>query len=93
MAYDEHVAILKKGVEAWNAWRNESSKEVWRSEMGASVRVDVDPDLRKADLAGAYLSGANLSDANLSAADLSDADLIDADLSSIYLTVVPCIPY
>ena len=24
MANEEHVAILKKGVEAWNAWRDEN---------------------------------------------------------------------
>jgi hypothetical protein len=24
MANDEHVAILKKGVDAWNAWRDEN---------------------------------------------------------------------
>jgi hypothetical protein len=24
MANDEHVAILKKGVDAWNAWRREN---------------------------------------------------------------------
>jgi len=24
MANDEHVAILKKGVAAWNAWRDEN---------------------------------------------------------------------
>ena len=24
MANDEHVALLKKGVDAWNAWRDES---------------------------------------------------------------------
>jgi uncharacterized protein YjbI with pentapeptide repeats len=24
MANDEHVAMLKKGVDAWNAWRDEN---------------------------------------------------------------------
>jgi hypothetical protein len=44
MANDEHVALLKKGVEAWNAWRDENAK--------------LRPDLSKADLKEAYLPGA-----------------------------------
>jgi hypothetical protein len=39
MANDEHVAMLKKGVAAWNAWRDEN--------------LDILPDLRGADLSGA----------------------------------------
>ena len=27
MANDEHVAMLKKGVDAWNAWRGEIQPE------------------------------------------------------------------
>jgi hypothetical protein len=41
MANDEHVAILKHGVDAWNAWRDEN----------ANIR----PDLRQADLREANL--------------------------------------
>src|SRR5215472_18672437 len=33
MANDEHVAMLKKGVRAWNEWRDENPNVVtWRSE-------------------------------------------------------------
>src|SRR5215469_3139211 len=46
MANDEHVALLKKGVAAWNAWRDENR--------------DIMPDLREADLRAANLSGAHL---------------------------------
>jgi hypothetical protein len=45
MANDEHVALLKKGAAAWNAWRNENP--------------DICPDLSYADLKGANLVGAN----------------------------------
>jgi uncharacterized protein YjbI with pentapeptide repeats len=88
MANEEHIKILKQGVDEWNAWR--SSKSLFR------------PDLSGADLSGAYLSGADLSDANLrdanlrrprghllgtflSRAHLSRADLSRADLSGAHL--------
>jgi hypothetical protein len=80
MANDEHVAMLKKGVDAWNAWRNQNP--------------DIRPDLAGASLSEANLSGvdstkhdlrgavgANLSDAILSGADLTKADLRGADLT------------
>src|SRR5262249_49720425 len=66
MANDEHVALLKKGGVAWNAWRCENP--------------DIRPDLSKADLSGAYLSGAYLDGAKLTGADLSKANLSGADL-------------
>jgi hypothetical protein len=72
MANDEHVAMLKKGVDAWNKWRDEN----------ANIR----PDLSGADLRGADLSGANLSEADLSMADLIEANLFGADLSGAYLS-------
>jgi Pentapeptide repeats (8 copies) len=67
MANDEHVAILKKGVDAWNKWRGENP--------------DTLPDLSKADLSNARLNGAKLSFANLSGANLFEAWLGEADLS------------
>jgi hypothetical protein len=42
MANDEHVAILKKGVAAWNAWRDENPDK---------------PDLSKPDLTRGPTSG------------------------------------
>ena len=51
MAKDEHVALLKKGVETWNAWRDQNP--------------DIVPDLRRAELKGAILRGADLVSANL----------------------------
>lgn len=71
MANDEHVELLKKGVDAWNEWRNENR--------------NICPDLSGAHIGRAYLIRANLSRANLSGAYLSEAYLIEADLSEAYL--------
>jgi uncharacterized protein YjbI with pentapeptide repeats len=54
MADEEHLAILRRGVQAWNAWRAE--------------RDDMVPDLIGADLAGADLGGVHLSQGRLSKA-------------------------
>ncbi len=66
MADPVHVALLKRGVEEWNAWRRE--------------HPDVQPDLRGADLTGANLREANLRRAQLRGANLRVADLREADL-------------
>jgi uncharacterized protein YjbI with pentapeptide repeats len=66
MAKDEQVALLKKGVDAWNAWRDEN----------ANIR----PDLRKVNLSRANLRKSDLSEANFSWADLGEADLREANL-------------
>jgi uncharacterized protein YjbI with pentapeptide repeats len=63
MANDEHVAILKKGVDAWNAWRDEnplSRADLLRANLSRA-------NLREADLFVANLSGANLRGADLEA--------------------------
>jgi uncharacterized protein YjbI with pentapeptide repeats len=88
MANDEHVALLKQGVAAWNAWRDEHRYIV--------------PDLSDADLSGANLSKvasklsgyigelggmANLCGVNLGMATLARADLTGADLTGAALTL------
>jgi hypothetical protein len=82
MANQEHLDILKQGVEAWNAWRMKNPK--------------IEPDLDGADLKGANLTGAilahaclisaNLFRVNLTGAYLYDADLTRADLTFADLT-------
>ena len=72
MANPEHLAKLKAGVEAWNAWRLENPGEM--------------PDLIRANLTKANLSKADLSFADLSKANLSRARLEDADLSNANLS-------
>ncbi len=71
MADEEHLAILEKGVEAWNRWREENPR--------------IRPDLSGANLRGANLNGANLSYANLNRAELSGADLSIANLFGMYI--------
>jgi hypothetical protein len=70
MANDKHVAILKKGGDAWNAWRRENH----------DMRLVTMANLFRADLTGANLSGANLIEAYLFNADLYKADLSRASL-------------
>ncbi len=72
MANEEHLAILKQGVEAWNEWRE--------------LNKDVRPELANAELGRANLRGANLSDADLGSALLiasifNSANLAGADFS------------
>jgi uncharacterized protein YjbI with pentapeptide repeats len=71
MANDEHVALLKQGVDTWNAWRDENP--------------DVQPDLNGANLRGANLRGANLRGATLGMANLIRADLGGATLNGANL--------
>ncbi|TFH25440.1 pentapeptide repeat-containing protein, partial [Candidatus Bathyarchaeota archaeon] len=61
MADENHIAILKKGVDIWNKWRKE--KPSIQPDLSGAV-------LREANLGRANLSGADLSGANLSGAVL-----------------------
>src|SRR5258708_26999790 len=77
MADQQHLAVLKQGVAAWNAWRRQYP-EIHPDLSGA--------DLSEADLSGADLRHANLMRANLSHAYLSEASLDQANLSEADLT-------
>jgi TIR domain/Pentapeptide repeats (8 copies) len=86
MANPEHVAQLKKGVDAWNQWRWENSETKPNLYKVRLIRVDLSgANLSGADLNEAILGGANLSFANLSNADLSNANLSFADLRNANL--------
>lgn len=91
MANEEHLAILRQGVEVWNAWRTEnawialdlrgaelSGMDLWRVNL-------TNVDLRESILYGTNLSEANLSGTNLREADLSEANLYRVDLSQAHL--------
>src|SRR5689334_19727659 len=76
MANEEHLAILRQGVEAWNEWRK--------------ANPDVRPDLTLTNLSEANLFKANLSEADLQnthlvKADLRGANLTKADLGGVLL--------
>ncbi len=58
MANEEHVALLRQGVETWNTWRRTYSDEFQP------------PDLAEADLHGMDLDGADLHEVYLIGADL-----------------------
>ena len=70
MANQEHLDILKQGVDAWNEWKRQ--------------HPDIEPDLSDADLSetqlvlltGGDVIGIDLSGANLSGAILWGADLL-----------------
>ncbi len=79
MANEEHLALLKQGIEVWNKWRDENPE----------IRPNLkDADLRNADLRNANLIEANLIEANLYGADLRWATLADADLRNANLEAV-----
>src|SRR5215510_7123821 len=67
MANDEHVALLKQGMAAWNAWR--------------AANPDIRPDLSGANLTGARLPEVDLSRAHLDWSNRSGAVLYKANLS------------
>jgi hypothetical protein len=96
MANDEHVALLKQGVAAWNVWRRDNPG-IRPDFSGADLRgVNLTPaddvgfsvaDLRGAnfsgaDLRGAYLIGANFGGADLSRVNLSGAEACVANFSN-----------
>ncbi len=72
MADPEQLALLKQGVDVWNAWRQEKNWEII-------------PDLRQADLQEADFRGADLFGTSLEEANLQGAILIDANFSRAIL--------
>lgn len=87
MANEEHVALLRQGVETWNTWRRTYSGKFPPDLAGTDLHgMDLDgADLHEVylidtDLHGGILSGANLRYADLSGANLHGADLNGADL-------------
>jgi len=71
MANEEHLAILKKGVNSWNEWRK--------------LNRSVGPQLGDAELVGMNLCGADFSEANLPRANLTRAVLDGANLTKASL--------
>lgn len=95
MADPEHLAILKQGVEAWNAWRERSGlrPELRGADLSGRVLPKIDlgtarlrkANLRKANFREAKFRRATFYKANLSGADLRGANLRRADLTKANL--------
>jgi hypothetical protein len=75
MANAEHLAILRKGVSAWNAWRQQNSQSP--------------VDLSGVDLSHVDLSGFNLRHANLASADLSHSIIDETGFTYTLRTEIP----
>jgi hypothetical protein len=96
MADQEQVAILKRGVDVWNAWRAKhpeitpdlsgakySNSNFFRANFKGAKLADV--EFGRAVLSGADFEGADLSRASLYNADLSHANLRGANLHDVNL--------
>ena len=92
----EHLAKLKEGVQAWNAWRDwqpATTPELQGAKLRgvnlerANLRLAIleGVDLEGANLGGADLLRANLAEANLEGADLGGARLEEADMANATL--------
>lgn len=82
MADEEHLSLIRQGVEVWNQWR-EDNPITYPQLSGANLR---EANLREAKLHGANLNLANLIWANLPWADLRWADLSGAKLNQADLS-------
>lgn len=91
MANEEHLALLKKGVEDWNQWREKnpeiqpdlSAAKLDEEDLGGVNFMEADLhscNLSRANLMGANLRFCNLSKANLSETYLSNTDFFEANL-------------
>jgi hypothetical protein len=87
MANDEQLALLLKGVDIWNGWRDDYPDEEINL-MGADLRGAelMYANLSQVSLYNANLSNAKLSNANLMGANLFNANLSGADLSNAKLS-------
>jgi len=77
MANQEHLDILRQGVEVWNKWREENPSiqpNLHEADIGNAY-------LREANLNGADFSKANLREANFNRAALAEANFTDANLT------------
>ncbi|MHC5863033.1 pentapeptide repeat-containing protein [Nostoc sp.] len=76
MANEEHLAILKEGVEIWNEWRQSNLNIIPDLSQANLSRIE----LVKINFQQCYLQGCNFDQTNLTYANLSNANLINANL-------------
>jgi uncharacterized protein YjbI with pentapeptide repeats len=72
MANEEHINLIKQGVDAWNAWREKNP--------------EIHPDLSQMDLRGSKLQKINFSRSNLRECKLQFSNLASANLEGANLT-------
>jgi uncharacterized protein YjbI with pentapeptide repeats len=100
MANNDQIDLLKRGTQAWNAWRAEQTEATIDLSGGALRGLDLegadlsgadlkDADLRGANLSGANLAGAHLEGGNLFKAIIDGADLNEADLRGVQFLQCP----
>ena len=94
MADEAHIAILMKGVAAWNTWRAENP-DIRPNLAGVDIEgFDLDginlsrTNLTDANLMGSTLNRANMSWALLPNADMRASSLIGANFSNAYMRAV-----
>lgn len=101
MASEEHLLILRQGIEIWNQWIRQHPGmipdfretdlrgiDLSKADLRRAYLNDsslANVSLREADLRGANLAGADLCRADLYKAILDGADLRKADLSEVNL--------
>ena len=91
MADQEHLKILKSGVENWNNWRIDfpnilpNLRKAHLYDMNLQNVNFNDTNLRRTNLSNANLTGATFRRADLRRANLSGANLYKADLTSATL--------
>jgi hypothetical protein len=90
MANPDHLAILKRSMNDWHAWR--SSRPADQADLSGADLVDVaasapwfPPYFSHADFAGTLLRGANLSGLDMLSASFYKADLSGARLDGALL--------
>jgi uncharacterized protein YjbI with pentapeptide repeats len=86
MANDEHLSVIEKGSEAWNAWRKQNSEIRPHLEWAKINEVNLSMvNLSWADLSEAHFNKADLRGANMAHADIRWAHLDEACLSGAVL--------
>jgi len=83
MANEEHLRILKKGVEVWNEWRKQDKRlnpDLSGINLRSELRNDNMVDIYN-DLDGINFSNTNLSGVDLAVISIRNANFFGADLS------------
>ena len=94
LAIEEHIKVLRKGVEAWNSWRDSPPIEPDLSKITFSDKIPLSKgailrnegiNLANVNFQGANLKGANFYDGYCQGANIADANLQEADLTDVVL--------